>query len=75
MVKKITVWEASDGTHLPSKDEANFYELKLELRNYIDDHPIYGQDAGCRIDGPEFLLWINKHPRIYITLLPKEDVK
>lgn len=75
VVKKVIVWEASDGFHLATEEEANFYENKLELQNYIDDNPLYGQNEGCKIDGAEFLLWINKHKRIYITLLPKEDIE
>lgn len=75
MVKKVTVWEASDGFQLPTEEQANFYENKLELQNYIDDNPLYSNDQNRSINGADFLLWVKKHPRIYVTLLPEEDVK
>ena len=74
MVTKKTVWIASDGSQHDYKSHAEFWDEIVALFEYIDDHPIYGNSDGCRVDGGEVKTWLDENPRIHMTLLPEESV-
>lgn len=72
MPKKITQYEARDGTKHNSMDAAVTYEGMLDLYEYVDQNNIYGGSSESSIDGQAFGLWIQAHPRIFVKLLPDE---
>jgi hypothetical protein len=73
MIKKKTMYEASDGTLLPSRDAAQTYEDMVELYEYVDENNIYCTHNHGNIGADDLRLWLAGNPRIFIKLLPKED--
>ena len=71
MIQKVTRYVAKDGYELPTKDAAIAYEDRLDLIDYINDNPLYSNE-GRSIDGEEFALWLSKHPRVFVKLLPDD---
>lgn len=71
MAKKITKYEARDGTLHSSMDAANQYENLLDLYVYLDENPIY---CGTEypVKGQDFGLWLKDQPRVFVMLLPDE---
>ena len=77
MIKKVTMYEASDGTLLPDYDAAQIYNDMLDLFAYIDKNmiePYAGSHVAEHITGAALKLWLKDNPRIYLRLLP-EDAK
>jgi len=72
MIKKVTMYEASDGTQHTSKDAAIWHEQQIDLQSYIDENPIYG--TGGYSDGKDLMIWLKDNPRVFIKLLPEEKL-
>ncbi len=71
MVKKVTVYETSDGIQHISRDAAVYHEELIELQAYVDENRIY-IGGSSSADGADFMDWIKDNPRIYVRLLPTE---
>lgn len=77
MIKKKTMYEASDGTLLPSRDAAQTYNDMLDLYAYVDKNPIVayaGQHASDEVGGAALQKWLRDNPRVFIKLLPEDTV-
>lgn len=72
MPKKITQYEAKDGTRHNSMDAAVTYEGMLDLYKYVDDNHIYCGSSESSVDGQAFGLWLQSNPRIFVKLLPAD---
>ena len=71
MAEKKTVYVARDGSQHEYKQEAESHEELLDLMEYVDLNPMYG-DQHSKIDGQQFALWLRDNPRVYVKLIPSD---
>jgi len=71
MIKKVTMYEAGDGTRFMYKELAERYEEHKELYAYIDEHPIFEQAGDGSVSGDDFHDWLKDNPRVFVKLLPE----
>ena len=72
MIKKKTMYEASDGTLLPSRDAAQTYNDMIDLYDYVDRHPISVYDhpsVDGVVDGAALQVWLRANPCIFMIYL------
>lgn len=71
MVEKVTRYLTRHGTLCNSQDEAELLEAKQDLLAYVDENPIFGNSAGCKVDGKSLWFWLEENPRAHFILLPE----
>jgi len=64
-IEEIKNWKCSDDTTFTSESKAI-----LTLSKYIDENPIYQLRSCHRVDGLDFIKWLEENPRIHIKLKP-----
>ena len=69
MVKKVTMWEATDGSLHATEGLAEQASNLADLQDYVDQNPIICFDHS--VSGSDLVSWLKKQDRIYIQLLPE----
>jgi hypothetical protein len=60
-MKKVTKFEANDGTVFDTEESALAHEKLDDLGEWYEYNKLYGRAEGCRIDWDGFLEWCQHH--------------
>lgn len=60
-MKKVTKFEADDGSVFDNEKEAAAHDKLLRLSEWYEGHKLYGCQDGCRIEWDDFLDWCSEN--------------
>lgn len=60
-MKKLTKYEANDGTIFDTEAAALAHDNLDVLGEWYEDNKLYGMSAGSRIDWEDFIEWVQQH--------------
>lgn len=60
-MKKVTKYEAKDGTIFDTEAVALAHDKLDALGEWYEDNKLYGMSEGSRIDWDDFLEWVQQH--------------
>ncbi len=56
-MKKVTKYEANDGTVFDTEKAALAHDKLDELGEWYEENKLYGMSEGCRIEWDDFIEW------------------
>lgn len=68
-MKKVTKYEANDGTICDTEDQALARDDLIDLEQWYEDNKLYGGPVGCRIDWDDLLEWLQENKAKVIKIL------
>lgn len=68
-MEPITAFKTSDGEVFMTEKEALFHEKLCEMREWYEDHMLYGGVLGCRIEWDDLVDWLQDNRDEVKTIL------
>jgi len=59
MAVQETLWRSKHGKHFKTEKEADRDDELIEIKQFFEDNPIYGNYEGCKVYGSDIEEYLN----------------
>lgn len=68
-IEKVIRFMTRDGAEHLSREVADHHEIKLKIRDALENDPLLGNYCGSRVTYESLLTWIEDHPDLLVQFL------